>query len=170
MTARRSFTDRLALARRLVARGALGLPGHVADQLEAANAETRTLHDQLGVVLPALEPARRWRHRPDADLSGEVRAYLIAAVMGCLGDVCCHLRKGDPQPAFALLPLHRVACMRCTGIIRRPVTASDECDVCGAREVITFHPFAVRLGPVLVTGDACAHCAGVLGIRQEASA
>jgi hypothetical protein len=37
--------------------------------------------------------------------------------------------------------------------------------------VLTFVPFSVRQGPVMLVGDACAPCAGVLGIlvSEEAS-
>jgi hypothetical protein len=125
------------------------------------------MHDHLGAVLPTIAPDRPWHQRVDADPSAAVRAHLIAAVMGCAS--CCHLRKGGPQPTFALLPLRRLVCTRCAGIVRRPVTAADECDVCGARGVMMFSPFAVRMGPVIVSGDACQSCADTLGIRREAA-
>ena len=38
------------------------------------------------------------------------------------------------------------------------------------RGVVTFVPFAVHQGPLLLAGDACPSCAGVLGIRREVSA
>ena len=52
---RATFPDRLALARRLVARGAARPPVHLADQLEAAGSEARVLHDRTGACrrLPA---------------------------------------------------------------------------------------------------------------------
>ena len=40
----------------------------------------------------------------------------------------------------------------------------DECDICTACGATTFHPFAVRLGPLLLAGDACTTCAEMLGI------
>jgi hypothetical protein len=166
MTAPRApFADRLALARKLIARRTSRPPVHVTDQLGAAGREARQVHDRIGGVLPILAPDRDWRQRIDEEPSDGVRAHLAAAVMGCLGDVCCYLHKLGPQPAFALLPLRQVACVRCAGTARRPVTAPDGCDVCGAREVITFSPFACYLGPAIVTGDACGSCARTLGIR-----
>jgi hypothetical protein len=162
------FTDRLALARQLVARGAAQPPTHLADQLGAAGKEARGLHQRIGALAAVLHPERPWRHRTDHAPSDEVRTYLLAAALGCMGDVCCHLRKGGPQPALVLLPLHRVVCTRCAGIVRRPPPGEDDrCDVCGARGVVTFHPFSVHLGPTIVTGDACPACAETLGISLK---
>ena len=163
------FADRLALARRLVARGAARPPVHLADQLDAAGRDARRLHDHIGAALPILEPGRAWYHRIDAIPSDEVRAYLLAAVLDCV-NVCVHLRRGGPRPAIARLPLRRVDCERCVQTLRRPTTAADECDVCQTRDVVLFSPFACRLGPAIVAGDACPDCADVLGIRQEATA
>jgi hypothetical protein len=166
MTARSSFAERLRVARELIARGAQHPSGHVADQLAAAAADTRRLHDRIGVVMPLLEPGRDWRQRVAPSPSAEVRAYLLAGVLGCK-TVCPHLRKGGPQPALVMLPLRRIACLRCAATIRRPVTAPDQCDVCERRGVVTFVPFACHQGPALITGDACRACADILGIRSE---
>jgi hypothetical protein len=161
------FTDRLALARRLVAKSAPTAPIHIADQLGAADREVRQLHDRLAAVLPMLEPARQWRQRMDAVPSDDIRAYLLAALLGCT-NCCPHLRRGGPRPALARLPLGRVGCERCVGMLYRPSSGDDDrCDICMARGVATFHPFAVGFGPVLLAGDACSSCAGVLGIREE---
>jgi hypothetical protein len=165
------FTDRLAVARHLIARGAAPMLTHLADQLGAAGREAHRLHERIGGVMQVVQPTRGWRQRMDAALSDEVRAYLVAAVLGCLADTCCHLRKGGPQPALALLPLHRMVCQRCAGIVRRPLAdEADRCDVCGQRGVVTFHPFACHLGPTIVTGDACADCAETLGIQVKEKA
>ena len=171
MTApRATFPDRLALAHRLIARGAPSPAGHVADQLGAAGRETQQLHDRLGAVLPILEPDRNWRQRIDPDPSDDVRAYVLAATLDCT-TVCVHIRRGGPRPAFVQLPLRRVDCGRCVGTVRRPPpNEADRCDVCGARGVTTFVPFALRQGPALVMGDACTDCAALLGIVREASA
>ena len=171
MTARYPFSDRLALARRLLARGASRPPVHLVDQLEAAGAEARVLHDRLGAVLPILEPGRPWYQQLEVTPSDEVKAHLLAAVLGCT-TMCVHLRRGGPRPAFVQLPLRRIDCARCIRTLRRPpADETDRCDVCGARGVVTFVPFAAHHGPAsLVMGDACPDCAGVLGIRQEASA
>jgi hypothetical protein len=170
MTApRASFADRLALARRLIARGAARPPVHLADQLAAAGSDARLLHDCIGAALPILEPGRNWRQRIEADPSDDVRAYILAATLDCT-TVCVHLRRGGPQPVFVQLPLRRVDCGRCVGTVRRPrPDESDRCDVCGARGVATFVPFALRQGPALVMGDGCSDCANVLGIVQEAA-
>ena len=161
-----TFADRLAQARALVARGAQPLPGHLADQLGAAGAEAGALHDRIGAALPILDPRRGWRRREEAAPSDETRAYLLAALFGCAA-VCVHLRRGGPRPAFVRLPLRRIDCERCTRTLRRPPSDEDDrCDICGARGVAIFHPFAVRLGPTLVLGDACAGCAGGIGIVQ----
>ena len=162
-----TFATRLELARRMVARRAAHPPVHLADQLDAAGAEARVLHDQIGAVLPVLQPDRAWYQRIEADPSDDVRAYILAALLDCT-TVCVHIRRGGPQPAFVMLPLRRVDCGRCAGTIRRPPPdESDRCDVCGARAVGTFVPFAMRQGPALVVGDACTACAGGLGIRID---
>ena len=169
MTARYPFSDRLALARRLVARRSARPPVHLADQLEAAGSEARVLHDCIGATLPVLEPERNWRHRVEADPTDNVKAYLLATVLDCT-TVCVHLRRGGPRPAFVQLALRRVDCEQCIRTLRRPPPdAADRCDVCGARSVSIFHPFAMRQGPALVMGDACPRCASVLGIVQEAA-
>jgi hypothetical protein len=144
--------------------------GHVADQLAAAGSEARILHDRIGATLPIMQPDRNWRQRIEADPSDHVRAYILAATLDCT-TVCVHLRRGGPRPAFVQLPLRRVDCGRCVGTVRRPPSdEADRCDVCGARGVTTFVPFALRQGPALVMGDGCADCAGILGIVQEVSA
>ena len=112
-------------------------------------------------------PEREWFYRSHADAPGEVRSYLLAGVLACLSDVCCHLRKGGPQPALVLLPQRRVACTRCAGTVRRIVTASDECDLCGERNVTTFVPFCCSQGPAIISGDCCSDCAEVLGIKTK---
>src|SRR4051812_29492992 len=113
---RYSFADRLELARRMVARGARLAPVNIADQIGAAGREMRHHHDRLGMVLPAIEPARNWRQRVDPVASDETRAYLLAALLGCV-NVCIHLRRGGPRPAFARLPLRRVDCEHCVATL-----------------------------------------------------
>jgi hypothetical protein len=163
------FRDRLALARRMIARGPAQVSVHLADQLAAAGREMRALHDRLGELLPVLEPERHWRRRADTSPSTDTRAYLLAALLGCT-TVCLHLRRGGPRPAVARLPLGRVDCDRCCRTLYgSPLGDDDRCDVCTVRGVTTFHPFAVRQGPLLLVGDACPACAGVLGIVQEAA-
>lgn len=166
---RAPFADRLALARKLIARRTHPAV-HLADQLDAASAETQILHDRIGEVLPILQPDRNWRERVEVAPADEVKSLLLAAVLDCT-TMCVHLRRGGPRPAFVQLPLRRVDCERCIRTLRRPPPdEADRCDVCGARGVVTFIPFAGQHGPALVTGDACRDCAGVLGIVQEASA
>jgi hypothetical protein len=167
---RHPFADRLALARAKIARGAAPAPVHVADQLVSAGAEAGVAHDRLGAALPLIQPGRNWRQRIDPAPSDDVRAYILAAVLECTR-VCVHIRRGGPRPSFALLALRRVDCWRCVQTMRRPPPdEADRCDVCGARGITTFVPFAMRQGPALVVGDACPDCAAVLGIVQEASA
>jgi hypothetical protein len=165
------FAQRLALARAMIARGAPAPSGHLADQYAAAKREAKGLHDRVGELLPVCQPGRPWFNRADHDPSDEVRAYLLAAVLGCMQDTCCHLRRGGPQPALVLLPQRRVACTRCAATIRRPVTAPDECDVCEARGVTIFSPFACHQGPAIISGDCCQDCAGVLciSLKERAS-
>lgn len=167
MIARQDFATRLRLARALIAHRTPAAPVHLADQLAAASVETREAHDRLGIVLPLLAPDRTWRQRVDRAASDDIRAYLLAGVLGCEA-YCCHLKRGGPQPAFIRLPLRRADCGRCVQTLRRPPRdEADRCDLCGARGVVTFVPFAVRQGPALIAGDACADCAGVLGIVQD---
>lgn len=172
MTARQPspFRDRLCLARTMIARRPATAPIHLRDQLAAAGRDVRQLHDRLGAVLPMIEPERHWRQRMDTVPSDETRAVLLAALLGCTA-ICLHLRRGGPRPAIARLALHRVDCQRCVATLYRPPEGEDSlCDVCGAPEVLTFYPFGVRSGPVLLVGDACGDCAAVLGILQEVSA
>lgn len=158
------FRDRLALAQLMVARGPRQMPVNIADQTKAAGREMHRVYDHLGELLPALEPDRNWRQRTDLASTDETRSLLLAALLGCV-NVCVHLRRGGPQPAYCRLPLRRVDCGRCSQTLCRPSTGDDECDVCGAVEVDVFHPFAVQLGPLLLAGDVCSGCADVLGIR-----
>jgi len=163
-----TFATRLAAAHGLIARGLGPLPDHLTDQLRAAGAEVRTLHDRIAAVLPSIEPDRNWRQRLDAEPSTDTRAYLLAAVLACRP--CPHLRRGGPQPSIAALALRLITCIRCSQTLRRPpLSEADMCDCCGTRGVVKFWPFAVRMGPTIATGDACADCADVLGIRQEAA-
>jgi hypothetical protein len=163
------FAVRLAVARGPIARGASPLAVHEVDQLDAASRGTRLLHDRLGALLPIVAPDRPWRQQLDMSPSTARRAHLLASVLGC-PTVCCHLRKGAAQPAFVTLALRRIDCPRCIAVIRRPPPdEADRCDVCGARAITTFVPFAGRHGPALVVGDACRACAGILGILEAAS-
>src|SRR6266542_1307105 len=132
------FAERLALAHALIARGCPPPSAHEADQLGAAGRDTQRLHDRVAMLAPILAAERPWHRRTDPDPSTALRAHLLAAVLGCLPNTCCHLRKGGPQAALVLLPQRRAACGRCAATIRRPLTAGDECDVCGEREVATF--------------------------------
>lgn len=164
-----SFADRLALARQMVARRAPQPPVHLADQVGAAGREVRQIHDRLVSVLPLIEPGRRWRQRMDSEPSDEVRAYLLAATMGCT-TICVHLRRSGPQPTICRLPLRRIDCQRCVQTLYcPPADEDDRCDVCSDRGVVIFFPFSVRLGPAMLVGDACPSCASVLGIAQEAA-
>jgi hypothetical protein len=166
------FAVRLARAYQLLAAGVAPAPVHLADQLDAAGKEKFGIAERMGDLLPIFEPGRPWYHRTDASPSVHTRALLIAALLGCLGSVCCHLRRGGPQPAIARLPLRRVDCTRCVGTFRRPPPDdADRCDVCEQHGVVIFSPFTVHQGPVLLIGDACQTCAAVLGIRiaEEAS-
>ena len=160
------FPSRLALAQRMVARGPVALAPHVADQVDAAGREAKQLHGRLAHVLPIIDPDRNWRHRTDLDPDDDVRALLLAALLGCV-NVCVHVRRGGPRPAFARPRLRRVDCTRCSQTITRPVVAEDACDICEAAEIDVFHPFAVNRGPLLIAGDVCGGCAAALGIAVE---
>jgi hypothetical protein len=157
------FAERLALARQMVARRAAQPPVHLADQLGAAGREVRQIHDRLIAVLPTIEPGRNWRQRLDNEPSDETRALLLASLLGCQA-ICTHLRRGGPRPAIARLALRRVDCQRCVQTLHRPATGADECDVCESPETLTFFPFSVRQGPLMLVGDACGTCARTLGI------
>ena len=121
-------------------------------------------------MLPILEPERNWHQRMDTDPSDDTRAYLLAALLGCHHH-CIYIRRGGPRPAVVRLALGRVDCERCSRTLYRPpAELEDMCDVCRAPEVITFVPFTVRMGPLLLVGDACQGCVRALGIdRQEAA-
>jgi hypothetical protein len=166
---RHPFPIRLAAARQMIARGAAGVPGDLADQFAAATGETRQITDRLGDLMPVLQPDRHWRQRVEAQPSDTTRAYLLAGILGCSA-VCPHLKRGGPQPAVVRLALGRTDCTRCVGTLRLPPPEdADRCDLCGRRGVITFVPFAMRQGPTLVMGDACLPCSDVLGISMEAA-
>jgi hypothetical protein len=90
------------------------------------------MHDRLGIVLSILAPERAWHHRIDAIPSDEVKAYLVAVVLGSEA-WCCHLKRGGPQPAVIRLPLRRADCSRCSQTLRKPpANEDDRCDVCGS--------------------------------------
>ena len=55
---RHPFATRLRLAHAMIAHGGPPPSTHVRDQLGAAGAEARTLHDRMGLLLPVLEPGR----------------------------------------------------------------------------------------------------------------
>jgi hypothetical protein len=170
MISHEPFSTRLRLARALIARVTPSPPVHLADQFDAAGDEVRMLHDFLGAALPLLHPERAWHHRIDVRPSDDVKAYLVAAVLGCT-TYCCHLKRVGSQPAIVRLPLRRADCGRCVQTFRRPPADEDDhCDICDARGVTVFVPLAVRHGPALIVGDACSDCANVLGIRHEVSA
>jgi hypothetical protein len=167
-----AFTDRLAIARRLVAAGPSVSPlsPHVQDQFKAASSECKDKLHQAGFAAAVAEPHRGWRQRTRGD-DPEARTLLLAAMLDCMAARCPHLRKGSsPQPAFALLPLRRIDCQRCVGVRRRPPAEDgDRCDVCGSRGVTFFTPFAVACGAVLISGDACPSCASTLQIGEAAA-
>jgi hypothetical protein len=168
MTRRHSvlFLDCLALALELVPRAVEPAPTDVTDQMQVAGKEARDLHDRLGLLASALHADRPWFHRREHVVEDEVRTHIVAAVLDCLPDTCCRLTRDGPQPTLALLPLRRIVCVRCAGQVRRPPAEdADRCDVCGARNVVTFVPFACQSGPTIISGDACPACADVLGIR-----
>ena len=161
------FSTRLTAARAMLARGAPPAPAHLADQFRAASADTRELHDRIGMLMPLLEPGRNWRQRMDASRQ-PTPGRSCWPRCSAAPKSCPHLRRGGPQPTFVRLPLHRTDCQRCVQTLRRPPADEDDrCDVCGRPETLTFHPFAVRQGPALIVGDACVACADVLGIRAE---
>jgi len=89
------FATRVTLARQMIARGVGPLPGHTIDQIQAAGAEVRGIHDRIGAVLPILEPERRWRQRVDAEPSETTRAHLLAALLGCTTVCPRPLAEGD---------------------------------------------------------------------------
>jgi hypothetical protein len=153
----------------MVARGPMGLPGHIADQTKAAGRDMHRAYGRLSSVLPALEPERNWRQRVDLESTDEVRALLLAGLLGCIR-ICSHLRRGGPRPAYCRLPLGRVDCQRCVVTITHPIVADDQCDLCGSVEVDTFYPFACQRGPLMMAGNVCDGCAEVLGIRFEEAA
>ena len=115
---RATFADRLALARRLIARRTAPSV-HLADQLVAAGSEARALHARIGAALPILRPDRGWQPRLEVDATDEIKALILAAVLDCV-NVCVHLRRGGPRPAFVQLPLRRIDCGRCVYTLRRP--------------------------------------------------
>jgi hypothetical protein len=163
------FPDRLAAARRMLARQTAPVSVHQADQIDAATSEVQAMAERLGLLLPLLAPDRAWFHRHDDQPSTETRAYLLAGVLGCT-DVCPHLRRGGPQPGIVRLPLGRIDCTRCVQTLRKPPDGhEDRCDLCGRHETVTFVPFAVRQGPALIAGDVCTDCAAVLGILRDAA-
>jgi DNA-directed RNA polymerase subunit RPC12/RpoP len=154
----------------MIATGAPNTPVHIADQFAAATGEVREIADRLGTLLPILDPSRTWRQRVDADPSDEVRAHLLAVVLGCV-TVCPHLRRGGPQVAIVRLALGRTDCVKCSATFRHPPAEDeDRCDLCGTRGIAKFWPFAMRQGPTLVSGNCCASCADILGISGKAMA
>jgi hypothetical protein len=165
-----SFATRLETARRMVAneRPPAGpRPAHWLDQLRAASAEARDQVLLTAHVVRIVEPERDWRHR-DRDPGAEARSHMLAGLLDCMRSMCPHLRKGGPQPAYAMLPLRRLDCGRCTATRRVPPPEDDDrCDVCGARGIVRFTPFLVQAGPALIGGDACSTCASAMGLPDR---
>lgn len=165
------FTERLAIARQLIAAGprAVTVPSHLHDQVEAAARECHQAVEQAGVIAALLEPDRRWRQSTRRGRDDQ-RAHLLAAVLDTMRNVCVHLRREGPQPAYAQLPLRRLDCRRCV-VTRRvpPPDDDDRCDVCGARGIDFFTPFVVASGALLISGDACLTCAAALEIQEVAA-
>jgi hypothetical protein len=163
MGGERSFTERLELARHLVAHGSTP-PAHELDQLDAAARETREQIGVVGVLLTLAQPTRGWRH---AHRSGtpEQQAYLTAALLGCRS--CIHIRRSGPQPVVATLALRRIDCRRCANTLRRP-SADDgnRCEMCDRRGISWFVPFVAAMGPLLVAGDVCQSCARILNVAE----
>lgn len=166
-----SFEQRLTAARQLLASGSSEprFAAHMQDQIDSAARECHHYAERVGTIVALLEPHRGWRQLTRYD-DAEQRAYLLAAMLDCMRNVCPHLRKEGPQPAYAALPLRRLDCRRCAGIRRLPPPEdADRCDVCGSRGVSRFVPFVVSVGPTLVSGDVCPSCAGALGIQERAA-
>jgi hypothetical protein len=82
------FSERLAIARQKIAAGAPQCSVHQADQYGAARDEAEGLHDRVGALLPVVRPNRPWHQKRADPAADETRAYLLAAVLGCLADVC----------------------------------------------------------------------------------
>lgn len=90
--------------------------------------------------------------------AGELAEMLSAAVMACTP--CIHLRRGITMPSAAQLPVHRLVCGRCAQTKVSPAEdESDRCDVCGSGGHEKFVPFIMRMGPMVVAGDAGSCCA-----------
>ena len=164
-----TYQEKLAAARALVAdlksgRHAPRPPIHTLDQLLAAASETHGISHRLGDAVREAEPDQQWRERcvdPDPDRVDEFDARVLVALAGCRP--YHHLRHNGPQPAWAMLALHRIECSRCCQTRRNPPPGEDDrCDWCGATGVDQFTALALQRGPVLMVGDACAGCAGAL--------
>lgn len=165
---RSTFETRLAASRAVVAAlrsaGPQSMPMHHADQLTAAARDAHRLSVILGEVAAALEPERQWRDAtiPESSVAAEeISARVYAAVAGC--DLCHHLRRGSPQPAWARLPLRRLDCNRCAATFRHPPSGEDDvCDWCHRAGVDEFTAVALQVGPLIALGDACDRCAAAL--------
>lgn len=166
------FEERLATGRSVVAAirdAGPRFPLAYVDQLAAAAHDAHELSHTFGEVAALLEPDRHW-HASCLDASpghaDEVSARIYAAVAGL--ELCWHLRRSGPQPAWARLPLHRLDCSRCAQTMRRPPAGEDDrCDWCGAVGVDWFTPVVLQMGPLITVGDAGPCCAGIL---QEVAA
>jgi hypothetical protein len=161
-----SFSDRLALAARLVTRPPDPLPTHQADQLRAATAETLDRFATVGVVLPLVDPTRAWHTAIMEPTAGRM-ALIYAALLGC--PPCIHLRRDGPQPAQVNLACRRTDCQRCAATVRRPPPGEDDrCDWCTARGISKFVPVTLHTGALIVVGNCCDDCARVLGLVEAA--
>jgi hypothetical protein len=160
------FEQRLAAAFRLVDLTPRHVPLSVLDQAQAAADESLGILLDIGQAMATIDPEREWRHTVQDVPSADVRAHLLAGLLGCRP--CIHLRREGPQPAMAALALRKVMCMRCLGTSRRPPAGEDDrCDLCGTRGVEVFVPLTVNYGAVLVGGDVCSQCADALGVGTQ---
>lgn len=142
-----------------------GYPDQLADQIRAATADAHGFVHRFAALAAVIEP-NRWaqvapRSNDDDNATKEAWLRIMLAVEG--GKVCQHLRTGGPQPATARLALHRVDCQRCLATVRRPpADEADRCDWCGERDIETFLPIVVHVGPLVAIGDACTTCGTAL--------
>jgi hypothetical protein len=99
----------------------------------------------------------------------EITARTLAAIELAGARTCPHLDLDSllatPQGvhSFVLLGYRCVACRACARAMadagEEPDPAdADRCDWCGMREVITFYPLVLPMGPSVVVGDACTAC------------
>ncbi len=154
-----AFIDRLQLARDILEHREQLRAETPVSELDQAQAAARDVFGRcmaVGDALRALEPEGNWRQVVYQDVELDKRAYVMAAVMGCLP--CPHIRELSPRPLVADLNHRLLLCDRCNHTRRRRVD-DLRCEVCDSYVADNiFHAVVLAVAGILAVGNVGADC------------